>query len=89
MLDAPLSGSNPLNEDPPETTEEFVTNFNESAIGYLDEIESYELILNEVEETNSIGEEFINLVMWLVILSWQRGMKYILYLKCWGSHYCT
>ena len=55
-------GSNPLNVDPPQTAEDFVSNFNDGAIGYLDEIESYALIVDEVEEANTIGEELINLV---------------------------
>ena len=59
--DVPLNGSNPLNEDPPDTMD-FVETFNASAIGYIDEVIEYQELLQDVEEVNMIGEELINLV---------------------------
>ena len=63
--DVPLNGSNPLNVDPPETMD-FVQNFNASAIGYVEEVIDYQELLQEVEDTNTIGEELINLVRLII-----------------------
>ena len=36
--------------------------FNASAIGYIEEVIDYQEILEEVEETNTLGEQLVNLV---------------------------
>lgn len=62
MPEVPLNGSNPLNVDPPETVTDFVGNFNSSAFMYLEEVEDYVVLLQDIQDTNALGEQFINLV---------------------------
>ena len=61
-METPLNGTNPLNVDPPDSVESFAEGFNASAIEYIDEVETYEEILAEVEEVNTIGGQVVNLV---------------------------
>ena len=60
--DAPLAGSNPLNEDPPNSLEDFVGDFNSTLLDFVDSVEDYEDVLMDYEETNVLGERVINLV---------------------------
>lgn len=62
MPESPLNGSNPLNIDPPDTAESFVESFNDDALRFIEEVSGYELMLQEVEEANTLGEQLINLV---------------------------
>ena len=58
----PLEGSNPLNDDPPVTVEEFVDDFNVSVGTYADSIQVYMEAVEAVEEANLLGEQVVNLV---------------------------
>lgn len=60
--DVPLEGSNPLNEDPPDTIQDFFENLNSSILDYNDQVIAYEEAVREVEQTNTIGEQLVNLV---------------------------
>ena len=58
----PLEGSNPLNEDPPDTVEEFVDDFNITVGAYTDSIQVYVEAVQAVEEANLLGEQVVNMV---------------------------
>lgn len=57
-----LNGSNPLNVDPPETETDFLSDFNASVIDFVEEVIHFQEILEEVEATNMLAEQLINLV---------------------------
>ncbi len=78
--EVPLNGSNPLNVDPPETPD-FVETFNASAIGYIEEVIEYQELLQEVEETNTLGEQLVNLVClrsltFIFATQWHRSREH-------------
>lgn len=58
----PLNGSNPLNVDPPETQTDFLSDFNASAVDFIEEVVQYQEVLEEVEAANMLAEQLINLV---------------------------
>lgn len=62
MPEAPLNGSNLLNEDGPESVEEFADNFNSSALAFVEDVVDYREVLQEVEDANVLGEQLVNLV---------------------------
>ena len=64
--DPPLEGTNPLNEDSPDSLEDFVETLNTSVLDYNDRVTEYEEALMEVESTNIIGEQVVNLVMLII-----------------------
>ena len=79
--DYPLHDSNPLNEDPPETLEDFLSDLNVSAIGYIEEVAYYQQVLEELGETNMLVEQFINMVC---IWHSQRShtwVKFVIYIS--------
>lgn len=57
-----LNGSNLFDADRPDSVEDFVNRYNESATYFLEEIAAYEEAVHEVEEINSLGEQLINMV---------------------------
>lgn len=62
MLTNPLNGSNPLNEDPPDSTSDFVEALNVTVLSYVDSVMEYEEAVQAVIETNELGEQVINSV---------------------------
>lgn len=62
MPDVPLDGTNLLNEDTPDSAEDFADSFDSSALDYIDEVVDYHEIVQEIEEANTLGEQLVNLV---------------------------
>ncbi len=60
--DTPLDGTNPFNEDPPDSVESFADSFNVSVVDYIEEVEFYEEVLEEVMEINEIAGNVVDLV---------------------------
>ena len=60
--DVPLDDTNPLNEDTPDSAEDFADNFNSSALDYVDEVLDYHEVVQEIEDANILGEQLVNLV---------------------------
>ena len=60
--DTPLDGTNPFNEDPPDSVESFADSFNVSVVDYVEEVELYEEVLEEVMEINEIAGNVVDLV---------------------------
>lgn len=62
VLTNPLNGSNPLNEDPPDSTSDFVEALSDSVVSYVDSVMDYEEAVQAVIETNELGEQVTNTV---------------------------
>ncbi len=60
--DTPLDGTNPFNDDPPDSVESFADSFNISVVDYVEEVELYEEVLEEVMEINEIAGRVVDLV---------------------------
>lgn len=62
LPEVPAMGTNPLNEDPPSSIEQFAGGFNVSVNQYNVDVEAYQQALSEVEEVNELGDQIVNLV---------------------------
>ena len=62
LPEAPAMGTNPLNEDPQSSIEQFAGGFNVSVSQYNVDVEAYQQALSEVEEVNELGDQIVNLV---------------------------
>ena len=62
VASSPLNGSNPLNEDPPETTAEFVEELNGTVSTFIDSVLVYEEAVREANDVNELGELVLNSV---------------------------
>jgi len=60
--EAPLNGTNPLNEDAPSSQQGFIEQFNNEAFQYIQQASGYQLEVQEVTAVNELGEQLINLV---------------------------
>ena len=62
MANVSLDVTNPLNEDTPDSVEEFADRFNSSVLDYIDEVLDYHEAVKEIEDTNTLVEQLVNLV---------------------------